>query len=106
MQKKTLYRILMAFFLCCSCATEEYNYIDTRRVSGSNSRIVPYNYPYGYQGKYEDYRQPYSRGYRNPYSRPPRNYYPYYDYDVYYVPPDDYYTTEPEHEIYNPGNKI
>lgn len=49
------------------------------------------------------YPKPYSGNYRNPYALPPRNYYPYYDYDQYYVAPRFYQGNEQQD---NPdGNK-
>lgn len=50
---------------------------------------------------YSPYNSPYSRRYVNPYAYPPRNYYPYYDYDQYYVPPSNYSTG---YEGYNSRN--
>lgn len=46
-------------------------------------RPEPYSH---YPKTYQPYYAPYSQPYNNPYNSPPRNYYPYYDFDQYYVP--------------------
>jgi hypothetical protein len=92
-----------------SCKQEgSYSYINTNPAGTTNklrnSNVSPYyqgyqNYQRQYQ--YEQNYQPYSRAYRNPYSAPPRNYSPYYDSDIYYVPPPEYYNTPDDYNYMN-----
>ncbi len=66
---------------------------------------APYQYPQPtYQQPYaatpyQVYPNPASRFYSNPYAIPPSSYYPQYDADQYYVPPQQYYyKTEPQND--------
>ena len=55
---------------------------------------APYNQGRPYPERYETYSQPHSRAYKKPYDVAPYQYYPYYDYDQYYVPPTQYKNIE------------
>ncbi len=77
--------LIIVCLACYSCTYDVYNH-DNSIGSG---------YYQQYPSNYQQYNAPRSRIYNNPYKTPPRNYYPYYDYDYYYIPPANYRNTEP-----------
>lgn len=79
--------------LVLSCAKDGEYEIDG---SAYPSYYIPQapQYYYHYPKTYQPYYRPSSRRYSNPYRTPPTNYYPYYDFDQYYVPPIQYRNIE------------
>ncbi len=81
-QVKILLLVLAATFFSCKPIKDNETYL----FDGGQTYTAPIYYPQRYLPQV----QPYSRAYTNPYATPPRQYYPYYDYDQYYVPPTGY----------------
>ncbi len=79
-----LVSLLCLFFI--SCVQHEY----------SHDNSIGTGYYQQYPSNYQNYSAPRSRIYNNPYKSPPVKYYPYYDYDYYYVPPSEYRNIEPD----------
>ena len=84
--------ILFVFVaLVSSCSKDNNkNLYDWMGLTSSIPAPGHYNYP----ASYRPYAKPYSRAYGNPYKPAPYNYYPYYDYDHYYVAPTNYRNVE------------
>ncbi len=59
-----------------------------------------------YPQNHHRYVRPNSRAYTNPYN-PPQSYYPYYDFDQYYVPPTQYKNVEQDNNnSFGPSSKF
>lgn len=86
-------------FVFSSCAPRESYVTSSPAIPNSSYNYNQGNYPRSYQ----PYYQPNSRTYNNPYNYPPRNYYPYYDFDQYYVPPTQYQNIENRSGFSNTG---
>lgn len=92
---KSEYQVCFLIVICLcvfSCTRDDSSFYNA--AAGFTAGQSQYNSPY-YPESYEPYYRPYSRHYVNPYYRAPRRYYPYYDYDQYYVLPRNYYNVEP-----------
>ncbi len=74
--------LLLLIFSC----TRDRNYPRDNAVRLDSYQHYPQNY--------QPYVRSNSRSYSNPYNNPPQNYYPYYDFDQYYVPPTQYKNVE------------
>lgn len=86
----TVFAILSCLIFSGAC-TQGTSYVPSSpAIPNSSYNYNQNNYPRSYQPQY----QPNSRSYSNPYSYPTRNYYPYYDFDQYYVPPTQYQGNE------------
>lgn len=88
-----LLRRLIFCLVAASCVSENERLNNQLQYSPVQNYYAPRGYVPA-PDSYTPYTQPYSQHYSNPYSNPPQNYYPYYDYDRYYVPPSNYTASE------------
>lgn len=100
---KNLFRwLFFAIFLALVSCQRSVTYYDESR----KPPIPPKHYRSTAPVRYDNFSQPSSGRYQNPYNRAPNRYYPYYDYDYYYVPPTGYNPYDRDNDIEFKGAKF